>query len=362
MQRRKRPKAWSRWRVACSIVVVGAAACVSQSPEESAIFRGDQAWARGDHEEALAEYLLAVRQGANSGLVHLRVAHAYVELGRVDEAKQAYLTAIESEPDFADQAVADLVRRARISDARDDRFGVASALEAALELRPGISFAKLALPMARHYAGNGEYERALPFFQKALAAADSAPEVVYEAALAYEQMGDCVRALLFFEEFAGLVRARDRLDADWHIGNCSYRLSGEYREKGDRGEALRLLQETVGIGEPKTLLASAYYDMGQLLVSLGRCEEAIDALGGVLRESPSGSGPSVRRAELWIDELRFGDRRRGRDRRELGPGAVDGARPSYERPINWSGRPTWNGRADAGSADRPARPVRHDAS
>ena len=307
------------WKAVWSVLVVGITACASQSPEESAIFRGDQAWARGDHQEALAEYLLAVRQGASSGSVHLRVAHAYVELGRVDEAKQAYVTAIESDSGFANQAVSDLVRRARISDARNDRFGVASALEAAMELQSGISFAELALPMARHYAGNGEYERALPFFQKALAAADSAPEVVYEAALAYEQMEDCVRALLFFEEFTGLVRVRDRRDADWHIGNCSYRLSGEYREAGDRGEALRLLQETVGIGEPMTLLASAYYDMGQLLVSFGRCDEAIDAFGGVLRQSPSGSGPLVRRAEQWIDELRFGDRRRGDDRRELNP-------------------------------------------
>ena len=296
----------SPWRAWAALFGVAALACGGTRPEEGAIFRGDQAWARGDHEEALAEYRLAVRQGATSPEAHLRVAHAYVELGRVDEARQEYHAAIEGDSAMADQAVSDLVRRARVANERNDRFGVASALEAAIELRPGISFADLALPMARHYAGNGEYERALPFFQKALAEADSAPEVVYETALAYEQMGDCVRALLFFEEFTGLVRVREQRDAGWHIGNCSYRLAGESRMDGDREEALTLLEETVRRGEPKTLLANAYYDMGQLLVDAGRCEEAIDAFRGVLRESPSGSGPLVRRAERWIDQLRFG--------------------------------------------------------
>ena len=46
----------------CGLTV---AACATRATEESAVRRGDQAFALGDYEEALAEYRLAVRQGAD---------------------------------------------------------------------------------------------------------------------------------------------------------------------------------------------------------------------------------------------------------------------------------------------------------
>ena len=42
-----------------------AAACGTRATEQSAVRRGDEAFALGNYEEALSEYRLAVRQGAD---------------------------------------------------------------------------------------------------------------------------------------------------------------------------------------------------------------------------------------------------------------------------------------------------------
>ncbi len=293
------------WLRRCCLIAVAASACVAGAAEDGATLRGDQAWAHGDYEEALAEYRLAVRRGANSGDAHLRVAHAYARLGRVDEARQAYRRAIAVEPDLADQAVSDLVRLARTAQDQNDRFALASALEAAVELNPDVNFSRLAFPLASHYAANGEHARALVFFQRALSG-DSVPEVLYETALAYEEVGACESALAFYGRFLEAVPTSEQRDAGWHIGKCSYDLAQEVRRDGDHEGALTLIQETVTRGEPRTHLARAYYELGELLVSFARCGEAVDAFRGAAREDPSASRALARRAEHWIDQLRFG--------------------------------------------------------
>ena len=332
--RRDRVGGWLR---RCSLIALAASACVARATEDGATLRGDQAWAHGDYEEALAEYRLAVRRGADSGDAHLRVAHAYARLGRVDEARQAYRRAIDAEPGLADQAVSDLVRLARVSREQNDRFGMTSALEAAVELHPDVNFARLAFPLASHYAANGEHARALLFFQRALSG-DSLPEVLYETALAYEEMGACESALAYYGRFVEAVPTAQQRDAGWHIGKCSYDLAQEFRRDGDHEGALTLIEETVARGEPRTHLARAYFEMGELLVSLARCGEAVDAFRGAAREDPSASRALARRAEHWIDQLRFGvsfgadeDRgvMQGEDGRVAGP-------PGWPEDLEWS--------------------------
>ncbi len=324
-----------RLRRSC-LIAVAASACVARAAEDGATLRGDRAWARGDYEEALAEYRLAVGRGADSGEAHLRVAHAYARLGRVDEARQAYRRAVAAEPRLADQAVSDLVRLARAARDQNDRFALASALEAAAEFDPDVNFARLAFPLASHYAANGEHARALVFFQRALSA-DSLPEVLYETALAYEEVGACEAALAHYERFVERVPTARQLDAGWHIGRCSYELAQEARLDGDRETALALIEETVARGEPRTHLARAYYEMGELLVSFARCGEAADAFRGAAREDPSASRGLARRAERWIDRIRFGtpsdEDRRGEAEGEGGPGRGP---PGWPQDLAWA--------------------------
>jgi tetratricopeptide (TPR) repeat protein len=282
------------------------AACTPRTSEDGALARGDVAFATGDLEEALAEYQLAARQG-ESGEAYARVGHTFAQMGRVDEARDFYGRATQQDRRWADQAGSDLLHLARAAEARSDRFQMASAVETALTFLPGLSVEELALPLARHYFRNGEFGRALPFYQRALgAAADSTADVLMEVGTAYEEVGDCARALEVFERHRDQRPPWDRSEVDWHIGTCSFQLARQRREEGVPEEALELIDRTLEVGEPRNILPQVWFERGELLSELGDCEGAVAAYRRVRQSDPAGTGALVRRAEERIDEVRFG--------------------------------------------------------
>ena len=300
----------NRWlSAALTLLLTALAACTSHASEENAMRRGDEAFAQGDFDEALAEYRLAVRQGAEGPEVASRVAHTYVMMGRVDDAGSYYLEAAARNPELADQAVSDLMRLAWDAQARRDRFAMAGAVETALQLRPGIGVGDMALPLARHYFQNGEYGRALPFYQKALGdASDSIPEIVFEVARAHDEIGDCEHALFFFEQFRAMVRPWERGEVDWYIGTCSFNIARDLRRltlaPEELERALEFLDRTVEVGEPRNIQAQAWFEKGEVLSELGQCTAAQEAYSQVRYADQAGSW--MDRAQSRFDEIRFG--------------------------------------------------------
>jgi tetratricopeptide (TPR) repeat protein len=283
-------------------------ACTPLGEGGSSISRGDQAYAHGDLEEALAEYRLAETQGATDPETFARIAHTYVGLKRIDEGREYYRLAVERDPGLADQAVADFVHLARLEAASGDEFGMASAVETALGFKPGISVDELALPLAQHYSNIGEFGRALPFYQKALSALnpDSLPRVLFETGVAYDEVGDCESAVVFYEDYRERLPRWRRSEVDWRLGFCSFELAQIRREEGDDEEALRYLETLLQIGEPRSHLARGYFEKGEILGHRGECEAAIEAFMEVPMVDPSGTSPLVARAEERIDQIRFG--------------------------------------------------------
>ena len=272
--------------------------------------RGDEAFAQGDFEEALAEYRLAVRQGGDDPAITARVAHTYATMGRVDDAGAYYVDAVARDLDLTDQAVSDLMRLARDMYLSEDRFAMATAVETALELRPGVGVGVMSLPLARHYFVNGQYGRALPFYQKALAeATDSVPEIVFEVGQAHEEIGDCEHALIFFERFREMVRPWERGEVDWYIGTCAFNIARELLDsrtlaEEELAEALELVNRTVDVGEPRNIQAQAWYEKGEILAELGQCQQAMEAYVQVRYADQAGS--LIDRAQARFDEIRFG--------------------------------------------------------
>jgi tetratricopeptide (TPR) repeat protein len=291
------------------LILIALAACGTRHAEEDAVRRGDEAFAQGDYDEALAEYRLAVRQGAEGPEVASRVAHTYAMMGRVEDAGSYYMEAVARDPDVADQAVSDLMHLAFQAQQRRDAFGMATAVETALRLRPGIGVGDMSLPLARHYFDNGEYGRALPFYQKALAeAADSVPEIVFEVGQAHEEIGDCDDAVYFFEQFRSMVRPWERGEVDWYIGTCSFNIARDIQRTADTPaeleRALDLMDRAVQVGEPRNIQAQAWFEKGEILSELGRCSEAQEAYAQVRYADQAGSW--VDRAQSAFDEIRFG--------------------------------------------------------
>jgi len=296
-------------------LVTGLVGCSPRATEQSAVRRGDEAFAQGNFEEALAEYRLAIRQGADDPTVTARVAHTYALMGRVDDAGAYYVDATARDPGLGDQAVSDLMRLARRAESTGDRFAMATAVETALELRPGIGVGEIALPLARHYYESGQYGRALPFYEKAMAeASDSLPEIVFEIGVAHDEIGDCEQALLFFERFREMVRPWEQGEVDWYIGTCAFNLAREIRSRsragrgrasvGELAQALRLVNRTIDVGEPRNILAQAFFEKGEILSEMGECDAAMEAYSQVRYADQAGS--LIDRAQDRFDEIRFG--------------------------------------------------------
>lgn len=302
--------------VVAGLVAGYAVACVPRGTETGAVRRGDEAFAQADYEEALAEYRLAIRQGADDPAVTARVAHTYAMMGRVDDAGAYYVDAAARDPALADQAVSDLMRLARTAQAGSDRFAMATAVETALQLRPGVGVGDMSLPLARHYYRNGEYGRALPFYQKALADAvdESQPDVVFEVGVAHDEIGDCENALVFFERFRTMVRPWEQGEVDWYIGTCAFNLArglldrsaseDPARATADLERALELVNRTVEVGQPRTIQAQAWFEKGEILAELGQCQQAMDAYSQVRFADQAGN--LIERAQDRFDEIRFG--------------------------------------------------------
>ncbi|MGI9626013.1 MAG: tetratricopeptide repeat protein, partial [Longimicrobiales bacterium] len=95
--RRRRP--WGL--LVLPLVLLG---CRADPADETAQVRGDRAFARGDYEEALAEYRLSLLQENPGTSGFVRAGHAYASLGRVDEARTHYDSAVARDSSYADQA------------------------------------------------------------------------------------------------------------------------------------------------------------------------------------------------------------------------------------------------------------------
>lgn len=290
-------------------LVVGCAG--ANADESNTVLRGDQAFAQGKFDEALAEYRLAVRQGADDAGTLTRVAHTYAKMERVDAAGAFYAEAATLDPSLTDQAVADLIRLAQDARGRSDRFAMATAVETALRLRPGVGVQDMSLDLARHYFSSGEYGRALPFYQKALIEAgdSAASEIVFEVGQAYEEIGDCEHALVYFERFREMVRPWQRGEVDWYIGTCAFNLAREVRSTRDVTEAelnraLERIDRTLEVGEPRNIQAQAWFEKGLILSDLGECSGAMEALARV--RTADNAGALVNRAQAIFDEIRFG--------------------------------------------------------
>jgi tetratricopeptide (TPR) repeat protein len=186
---------------------------------------------------------------------------------------------------------------------------MATAVESALQLRPGIGVGDMTLSLARHYFENGEYGRALPFYQIALAdASDSLPDVVFEVGQAHAEIGDCEHALVFFEQFRVMVRAWERDQVDWYIGTCAFNIAQELRtrtlEPEEMTRALELINRTVEVGEPRNIQAPAWFEKGEILAEMGDCQGAMEAYAQVRYADQAGSW--IDRAQSRFDEIRFG--------------------------------------------------------
>jgi tetratricopeptide (TPR) repeat protein len=292
------------WLALVVLAPLAVGACTGSGSDAEAMRRGDAAFAQGDYNDALAEYRLALRQGNDDAQAWLRTAHAFARVNRIDEAREHYEAAVARDSTLADQAASDLLRVARRAVERRDGMVASAAADAALRIQPGVTLSGVAADLARHYVRSAQPAEALPYFQKALAENDQDPELLLELALAHEQLGDCERAIAFFEQVRPQLEAGRRSEVDWQVGNCSFQLAREARERGFSDDALELYRAMTDLGEPRNLLGQAWFDSAEILARRGECSAAANAFERVIAVE-GGSGALAARARDRVDEIRF---------------------------------------------------------
>jgi tetratricopeptide (TPR) repeat protein len=296
-------------RAAAALLLTGAAALSGCRDAESALVRGDRLWADENYTAALAEYRLSHALRSESDEVLARVAHAYAVTGQFERARESYDELLRTAPAYTDQAVFDYLALARRAQQRNDRYGMAGAVEAAIALRPGLPVDDMAAPLARFYARAGDAERARGFFERALqyAPPDSVAPLLFDFAQFQEARGDCLEAIELYNAFRSRQPRGDRADqARWAIGNCSFTLGRQARGNGESQAALRHLQVMLDLGVPANLLDQAWFERGEALLELGRRDEALESYVRALEHVRAMGSPLAERARQRIDEIRFG--------------------------------------------------------
>ena len=274
-----------------------------------ALARGDALWADSAYEEALAEYRLSTEQNPDDERALSRVAHAYAMVGQLERSREAYETLLTRAPEYTDQAVFDYLALAERARARSDRYGMAGAVEAALALRPGLSVAEMAAPLARYYGRAGDNDRARTYYERALAYAtpDSATTLLFDYAQLLESQNNCGEAIEMYSAFRQREPRGERADqARWQIGNCSFQLARQLRESGSPDRALEFLQTTLDLGVPQNLIGQAWFERGEILLELNRRDDALQAYMRVLENARTAGNQLAERARQRIDAIRFG--------------------------------------------------------
>ncbi len=273
---------------------------------ETAVQSGDRFWADSNYTAALAEYRLAASRGNADEETMARVAHAYALTGQLERAREEYSKLLKLAPELIDQAVFDYLILAKAASARSDRFGLARAVEAALELRPGIDAGKWAPALARHYASAGDADRALEYFERALAVVSdaAAPNLLFEVATLHQRQGDCAEAMSYLRSYLARMPYGDSAnDARFRIGSCAFELGRRARDAGNLEQALEHFGTVIDFGSPANLQDQAWFERGEALLAAGRRPEALEAFRRVIELSPDRNTQTNVRARRRILEL-----------------------------------------------------------
>jgi len=275
-----------------------------------AIERGDQMLGEGSPEAAIAEYKLALRHRPDDPEVLVRLGHAYAVSGQIDGTLRYYVPLLASDTTYRDQIAADLVEAARAALDRGSQANMVRALAPLLSGGAGHVPADLRLAQARYLWQQADYERALPLYLSVLdqgVAIEIPAAAWFETARAFEELGTCGESLTYFALYLQQAPrdAPERGSAEWHYGNCLYRVAERDWETGSGRTAVTNLDRLIALGVPRTLLDRAHYLKGEVLLAGGQEAAALEEYLEVLRLNPARSGPLVPLAEERVRELRY---------------------------------------------------------
>jgi tetratricopeptide (TPR) repeat protein len=242
---------------------------------------------RGEAEEAVKEYRIALGLEPDYADAHYNLGVALIRLNRVAEAERAFRDAIRLSSGDAPAHVnlATLLYRRSDWDAASAEYGEA------VRLAPYDQGARLGL--ARTLVKKAKLDEAIAEFRRLLEIAPNSAVAHFDLANAYIRKGDFPPAIEEFREAARL----EPTDVVSRI-NLGTALSME----GRADEAVAWFRDVLRIDPDQ---ADAHFNLADTLIEQGKVDEGIDEYRQVLRTRPSDAGVyvAIGRALLRAERL-----------------------------------------------------------
>ncbi len=230
---------------------------------------------RGQAEEAVKEYRMALGLDPDYSDAHYNLGVALIRLNRVEEAERAFRDAIRLSPGDAPAHV----NLATLLYGRSDWDAASVEYGEAVRLAPHDQGARLGL--ARTLVKKTRFNDAIAEFRRVLEIAPNSAVAHLDLANAYIRKGDFPLAIEEFREAARL----DPTDLASRI-NLGTALSME----GRADEAVVWFREALRIDPDQS---DAHFNLADTLIEQGKVDEGIDEYRQVLRTRPSDAGVYV---------------------------------------------------------------------
>lgn len=212
----------------------------------------------GRYEEAIQAYKEAIRLKPDYAAYN-NLANTYYELGRYEEAIRAIQQAIRLEPEHAGGYY-------NLGNACDELGRYEEAIQAykkAIRLKPDYANAHFGLGIANY--NSGRYQEAIQAYRQAISLKPDFAE-------AHNSLGNVYRELGRYEEAIQAIQQAIRLKPGFAKAYMSLGLI--YNELGRNEEAIQSYEQAIRL---KPDDAAAYFGLGMLYDKLGRNEEEIQA-------------------------------------------------------------------------------------
>ncbi len=302
----------SKVTVAVVAMIGCAVAAGCANGDERALGRGDEFYAIGDFDRAIAEYKLAQRVLGDTEEVVLRLGHAYAANGDVFDAVELYEAVMELDPgaETRDQVTADLVELAREAAAERRSERMTTAIDALVRWKLGHAPADVLPQLANVRGDDPDPARRIPVYLALLEYLEEpGPDLLYRVASTYQQLeGSCRAGLTYYGQYLEEATWRD---GSWEAANegygaCLYQVAEAERTEGRPEMALELLTELVELGVPRTLMVWAHFRRGEIFLEQEEEDLALESFNQVMALNPTRSFGLTSETERYIRQLRFG--------------------------------------------------------
>lgn len=274
------------------LVITG---CAKSAADHEAL--GDQKYAAGSFQDALAEYELGLKANPGNSGLHAKTGAAALHTGNAGLAVAEYRALGVADRSRVDEAANGLDRAARLAQAAQDHATLAAAIEALRALAPGRplgGYARAALGDALERGDASDAMGLLPIAIAATADAKTADSLLYEYGVTAQRMKACDTASAAFNAVLERKHNTDVADeARAGLAACALVTGQNLLAQGRPVDAEPWFSRATAPEAAADIGRMAWIGLGDVRLAQGDVPGALDAYQSALTGGSPGDSISV---------------------------------------------------------------------